>query len=352
MLPFEQTPYWKTLQPVIDSGAMYYAMHGFYRYPYRINIYPGTSCMFSCLFCGRNYDAIVKNSKNVFSQIIEQDDGKDPNRIHISGGLEPLTSPYINQITKDLFDGGYKARMITNGFLLNEKVLGKNPYINSLDHIRVSLYGLDENEYLTTTKHKKGWPIVKQNLTKYTKRKERTKLYLNYVLLPENFVKLNRILEYIEDIGGIDNLSLREDFTFQYEIAERNKVRDALLLFNEKVKKMNTTVDYGYALTDAMNGNNTTLMKVTYKEISRKQCPQIKVCVDPNGNIYSHMEAGFVDRPGALRHALGNVTNSSIEQELKKQVEIEPQDDDTQYMDAYNHLMAKYIYQNSSSKTS
>ena len=64
------------------------------------------------------------------------------------------------------------------------------------------------------------------------------------------------------------------------------------------------------------------------------------------------MEAGFVDRLGALRHTLGNVTNSSIEQELKKQVEVEPQEDDIQYMDAYNHLMTKYIYQNIGSKTS
>ena len=115
---------------------------------------------------------------------------------------------------------------------------------------------------------------------------------------------------------------------------------------------MNTTVDYGYALTDAMNGNNTTLMKVTHKEILPKQSPQIKVCIDPNGNIYSHMEAGFVDRPGALRHALGNVTGSSIEQELKKQVEVEPLEGDTQYMDAYNHLMSKYIYENIGAKIS
>ena len=153
MQPFEQSPYWKTLQPIIESGAIQAAIDGVYKYPYRINLYPGTSCMFECLYCGRNYDAVIKKSENVYKQIIEQDDGKDKNRFGITGGLEPLTSPYINQITKDLFDGGYRARMITNGFLLNEKVLGKNPYINSLDHIRVSLYGLDESEYLTTTKH-------------------------------------------------------------------------------------------------------------------------------------------------------------------------------------------------------
>lgn len=347
-MQFQGTPYWRTLQPIIESGAMQSAMDGEYRYPYRINIYPGTSCMFSCLFCGRNYDAVVKGSRpNVFSQIIEQDDGKDPYRIHISGGLEPLTSPFINTICKDLHDKGYKARMITNGFMLNDKILAKNPYINSLDHIRVSLYGLDEDEYLSTTRHKKGWTVVKENLTKYNKRDDRTRLFLNYVLLPGNFHKLDRILKYIDDIGSVANLSLREDFTFQYEIDNRNMIQDTLLSFDEQIKSRGIPIDYGYGLQDAMAGKQSHLIKVTVDELTHIQSPQVKVCVDPNGNIYSYMEAGFVDRPGALRHSLGNVIDSSIENELRKQKQVEPKHDDMQYMDAYNHLILKYIHLNS-----
>jgi len=348
MQPFEQSPYWKTLQPIIESGAIRAAIDGVYKYPYRINLYPGASCMFKCLYCGRNYDAVIKKSENVYKQIIEQDDGKDKNRFGITGGLEPLTSPYINDICKDLVDKGYKSRMITNGFLLNDKILSKNPYINSLDHLRISLYGLDNEEYVATTRHNKGWQIVKENLTKYNKRDDKTKLFLNYVLLPKHFENLQSIINYIQDIGGTNNLSLREDYTFQYEINERNKIQDTLLTFDERIKKMNTTVDYGYALQDAMNGKDTHLMRVTYNELSPKQAPQIKICVVPNGNIYSYMAAGFPDRPGALRHALGNVNNSSIEQELKKQVEVAPREDDMQYLDAYNHLILKYIHEKSS----
>ena len=344
-MQFENTPYWQTLQPIIESGAMEAAIKGEYRYPYRINIYPGTSCMFSCLFCGRNYDAVVKDSKNVFSQVIEQDDGKDPFRINISGGLEPLTSPYINQICRDLHDKGFKSRMITNGFLLNDKMLSRNPYINSLDHIRVSLYGLSESEYLTTTRHKKGWHVVKSNLSTYNKNPDKTKLYLNYVLLPENFTELDRILNYIDDIGGATNLSLREDFTFQYQIDQRNMIQDTLLSFDEKVRQRDITIDYGYALANAMNGDQSTLMKVTHKEVSQTQSPQVKVCLDPNGNLYSHMEAGFVDRPGALRHSLGNVTGSSVEEQLKQMKRVVPMEHDPQYMDAYNHLVYRYIYE-------
>jgi dTDP-4-amino-4,6-dideoxy-D-glucose ammonia-lyase len=348
LMRFEGTPYWKTLEPIIKSGAMEAAIKGEYRYPYRINIYPGTSCMFRCLFCGRNYDAVIKGSRpNVFSQIIDQDDGKDPDRINISGGLEPLTSPYINDICRDLDKGGYRSRMITNGFLLNDKIVTKNPYINSLEHIRVSLYGLDRGEYNITTGHDKGWHVVKENLTNYNKRDDKTKLYLNYVLLPEHFDNLSKILQYIEDVGGVHNLSLREDFTFRYEIDDRNKIQDTLLDFDDKIRRMGVSVDYGYALQDAMVGRENFLIRVSAEELTTKQSPQIKVCLDPNGNLYSYMEAGFVDRPGAIRHSLGNVVNSSIEKELRKQKQIEVRADDIQYMDAYNHLILKYIHLNS-----
>jgi dTDP-4-amino-4,6-dideoxy-D-glucose ammonia-lyase len=347
-MQFSDTPYWKTLQPIIASGAMETAIKGEYRYPYRINIYPGTSCMFRCLFCGRNYDAVVKGSRpNVFSQVIEQDDGEDPDRINISGGLEPLTSPYINDICRALHNKGYRSRMITNGFLLNNKIIEKNPYVNSLEHIRVSLYGLDSDEYNTTTRHSKGWDVVKQNITEYNKRDDKTKLYLNYVMLPDHLDNLDMLLQYIEDVGGIHNLSLREDFTFQYEIKDRNKIQDTLLGFDERIRAMGVAVDYGYALQDAMAGRQNFLMRVSAEELTTKQSPQVKVCLDPNGNLYSYMEAGFVDRPGALRHSLGNVINSSIEKELRKQKHIDVRGDDMQYLDAYNHLILKYIHLNS-----
>ena len=140
LMLFEDTPYWKTLEPIIESGAMEAAIRGEYRYPYRINIYPGTSCMFRCLFCGRNYDAVVKGSKpNVFSQVIEQDDGRDRDRINISGGLEPLTSPYINDICRDLDNKGYRSRMITNGFLLNDKIINKRKNDFKDNPLRVDL---------------------------------------------------------------------------------------------------------------------------------------------------------------------------------------------------------------------
>ena len=344
IMQYKYTPYWRTLQPIIDSGAMQAAINGTYRYPHRINLYPGTSCMFKCVFCGRNYDAKTKDTQNVFAQVIDQDDGKDPDRINISGGLEPLTSPYINDICKRLYDKGARPRMITNGFLLNDKTLSKNPYINSLHHIRVSLYGIDEDETVSTTRHPKAYEVVRQNLKTYNQHQDKTKLYLNYVLLPQHYDRLHKIIEYVEHIGGVENISLREDFTFQYEIADRERLRERLLEFDAMVKGTGVNIDYGYSLQELLDGKQSTLMRVSHEQLTPRQAPQVKVCVDPRGEIYSHLEAGFIDRPGALRHSHGNVVGSSIEEQLKKCKTIAPMPGDTQYMDAFNHLVAKYIH--------
>ena len=59
--------------------------------------------------------------------------------------------------------------------------------------------------------NKKGYQVVKNNLKLLDR-----KVKLNYVVLPQNVEKIAKILDYIDDIGGIDELSLREDFSFQY----------------------------------------------------------------------------------------------------------------------------------------
>lgn len=338
--------YLKTLQPVIDSGHMQAAIDGVYKYPHRINFFPGTSCMFKCSFCGRNYDAKSEVDTYFYDRILDEDDGKDIYRFNISGGLEPLTYKHIDRLCRDLYDRKYRARLVTNGFLLNTKSLLKNTYLFSLDHIRVSLYGLDAFEYTEVTQHQIGYEIVKKNLINYNRFPETPPLYLNYVLLPKHFTKLNKIIDYIDEIGGVQNISLREDFSFQYEINDRNKLADLLLEFNEKINSRKIKVDYGYALSQLLEGNTATLLRVDHTQLTKTQSPQIKIAIDPRGDIYSYLEAAFIDREGSERHILGNVLNSSIEKELKKLKQVPPLEGDEKYLDAFNHVMEYYKWTN------
>lgn len=336
--------YIETINPLIESGHMQASIDGIYKYPYQISLYCGITCMFACIFCGRSKGAHYKKSQkiyNIFKNVIDQDDGLDPYRINISGGEEPLTNPHINQICKDLFDGGYKSRMLTNFYMATPSWLSKNEWINSLDRIRVSLYGIEEEETIATTQHKKSWHYVKNNLVKYNRSSEKTKVHLNYIVLPKNYKKLDKLVDFVKDIGGVDHISLREDHSHNFIVDNRTELRERLEIFDEKMKMINVDVDYGYALHQVKNGQNVKLVRAELKHLTPTQSPQIKVSVDPNGDIFSYQDI-FLNRPGAKRHSLGNVHNSSLEQELKKQKKIEPKESDLKFLDTFNQVIEIY----------
>ena len=145
------------------------AIDGTYKFPKGVNLFPGISCMFECSFCGRNYDARHPKYNYFYERLLDQDPKDNPYRYNISGGLEPLTYHEIDRLCKDLYDRGFKSRLVTNGFLLTKKNIEKKPNLLTLDHIRVSLYGYTKEQTYLTTKHPKGYDVVKENLTDYNK---------------------------------------------------------------------------------------------------------------------------------------------------------------------------------------
>jgi len=337
--------HYDTINPLLKSGHLKSAIEGKYHYPHTIVLIPGLSCMFKCTFCGRNYDARFKNSDEkyyqVYKQIIEQD--KQRSQINIGGGLEPMTNPHINKIIKLLWENGYRSRMITNAFMLTPKWVDKNPEVHLLDHLRISVYGIDEEEYNRTTRHDKGWSVVKNNLIEYNKRSYKTDVSINYVILPENFLRLHELFNYIDDIGGVRELSLREDFTANQSIKDRKLFKDVLFSFKDEAIKRGIKVDYGYAMKELLEGrDNCKLIQCEYKHLDNLQSPQVKIYVDPKGDIYNYTGASFLDRQGSEKHILGNVWNSSTEQELKKQKKIKPEKEDLKFLDAFAHLIEYY----------
>tara|TARA_Y100001963_G_scaffold57311_2_gene80155 strand:- start:11423 stop:12469 length:1047 start_codon:yes stop_codon:yes gene_type:complete len=334
--------YYKTLQPLIDSGHMQAAIDGTYKFPGRVNLFPGVSCMFECSFCGRNYQARNPNYNYFYDTLLDQDPKDNPYRYNISGGLEPLTYTEIDRLCKDLYDKGFKSRLVTNGFLLTPINIKRKPNLLTLDHIRVSLYGYNKEQTLQTTKHKKAFDVVKQNLKDYNKLICKPPLHINHVILPTDFENLSDILNYIDDIGGVDTLSLREDFSFQYPINDRNRLMDKLLEFDEQINNRSMKVDYGYALEQLLRGKEAKLLSIDYTQLTEKQSPQIGIAIDPRGDIYSYFEAAFIDRKKSERHILGNVINSSIEEQLKKQIKVKPHKDDVHFLDAFNLVIENY----------
>ena len=58
------------IQSIKEFGShMDAAIRGEYHYPHTIVFVPGISCMYKCTFCGRNYDANLKNKINIMKFI-------------------------------------------------------------------------------------------------------------------------------------------------------------------------------------------------------------------------------------------------------------------------------------------
>ena len=104
-------------------------------------------------------------------------------------GLSSASLAYLLQ------SRGYKVRFITNGFMLTPRFIEKNPNLINVDHFRVSLFGYDEDQTISTTRNNKAFRVVKKNLTDYNKLNiDKPPLHINHVLLPTEFENLNNIL--------------------------------------------------------------------------------------------------------------------------------------------------------------
>lgn len=363
--------YWNnTVLPLINNGSLEHAVEGTYVYPNRIGLYPGINCQFFCTFCGRNYDAKYSkeqatNSFNTFKSVIDQDPktGMWQDRFRISGGLEPLTNPYIGNIIKYGSDNGFKMQLYTNGFALTPNLIDKQEGILDLEAMRVSLYGHDELSYAKVTKNDKGFGRVVSNLKEFCrivdKTKSNIKIGINWIILPGHSHDLLPIFDVINGINNVANtkisfITLREDFSQSNNYIsdiERDELYRIFNLIEDKCSKeeglKDLHIDYGYALYPIKHGFNMGPLKMaTYKEMTTHGFPQIATALDSLGDLYVYHESGFLDRPGNSRYIIGNIHKNSIEDIVKQYLDspgVKPLPFDVGFLDAFDHTVTLLI---------
>jgi len=359
--------YWtNTIQPLLNNGSLESAVERKYSYPNRIGLYPGMTCQFFCSFCGRNYDARydskdIKKSFEVFKKIIDQDPKTDPawrDRFRISGGLEPLTNPYIGEIISYGNLQGFKMQMYTNGYALTPNFLQKQPGIFDLEMMRISLYGFDTESYYRTTKNKKGYNIVVNNLKEFCKKvphtNSRIKLGVNWIILPGHSDDLIPVFNMIKDINSVSDfkisfITLREDFSNVNHYISNEEREKLHKIFLKIEKETDIHIDYGYALHNVRHGIiNGPIKMATHEEMDGFGFPQVATAVDSLGNLYVYHESGFLDRPGSERYIIGNVRNKTVEQIVRKHIDgngIKPRPFDVGYLDAFDHTTTLLIHE-------
>ena len=359
--------YWtNTISPLLNNGSLESAVERKYAYPNRIGLYPGMTCQFFCSFCGRNYDARydskdIKTSFDVFKKIIDQDPKSDVNwrdRFRISGGLEPLTNPDIGKIISYGNSQGFKMQMYTNGYALTPAFLFKQPGILDLEVMRISLYGFDQDSYHKTTKNKKGYHIVKNNLKEFCKLVPQTnssiKVGVNWIILPGLSDDLKAVFKMVAEINSVSDfkisfITLREDFSNSNNYISNEEREKLHNIFLEIEKETDLHIDYGYALHNVRHGIISGPIKMaTHEQMDGYGFPQVSTAIDSLGNLYVYHESGFLDRPGSDRYIIGNAKEKSVEQIVRAHIEgrgIKPRPFDVGFLDAFDHTTTLLIHE-------
>lgn len=361
--------YWiNTIKPLLVNGSLHAAINREYMYPNRIGLYTGTSCMFYCNFCGRN--PVAKYEKkyqaigfDVFKQIIDQDEKTDPyweNRFRISGGLEPLTNPWLGNIIKYGTQRGYRMQLYTNGFLMTDHYINEHPGVLDCYATRFSLYGVDAESAFRVTRHDHSFDNIIKNIISYINATTDTKVGLNWIILPghsRDVLKLIDVVDYINSqaIRPVDFITVREDHSQNVRVISDEERNHLMEIFNKvmefKEHKWPTTHwDFGYALDPLLHGKNLGgLEMVSWKELVPEGFPQVANAVDCKGDLYLYHESGFLDRPGSDRYIIGNIIGSSVAEVVRSHVEsgkkIRPMPPDVGYLDAFDHVVSKLINQ-------
>lgn len=114
-----------------------------YPSPTWIDVNTGEYCNRKCVFCPRSNPDTYPNQKIWFTEDLAKKLSNQLEDMHFDGMIalcgtgEPLFNPEIKKIVKAL--SRYKTELVTNGDLLNKKVI-LELFSNGLSHIVVSLY--------------------------------------------------------------------------------------------------------------------------------------------------------------------------------------------------------------------
>ncbi|MDI6826337.1 MAG: radical SAM protein [Candidatus Aenigmarchaeota archaeon] len=177
--------------------------------PFKLQLNPTNRCNLKCKFCWlRDFDSGNLNldeiSEKKYREIIEEAYDLDVKEIEITGGGEPTMRRDILTIMESIKNHEMRGRLITNGTLLNEKII-KNLITIGWDEIVISLDAPNKeiNDYLRgrgsferATKAIKTLQIMKN-----TSDSEKPKLSIHMVLCNKNIHLLPETFEFIYSFG-------------------------------------------------------------------------------------------------------------------------------------------------------
>ncbi|QUH00046.1 dTDP-4-amino-4,6-dideoxy-D-glucose ammonia-lyase [Saccharopolyspora erythraea] len=364
--------YWSnTIKPLDAAGALDAAVYRKPAFPYSVGLYPGPTCMFRCHFCvrvtGARYEAAsVPTGNETLAAIIDEVPTDNPKAMYMSGGLEPLTNPGLGELVSHAAGRGFDLTVYTNAFALTEQTLNRQPGLWELGAIRTSLYGLNNDEYETTTGKRGAFERVKKNLQGFLRmRAERQapiRLGFNHIILPGRADRLTDLVDFIAELNEsspqrpLDFVTVREDYSGRDDgrlsESERTELREGLVRFvdyaAERTPGMH--IDLGYALESLRRGVDAELLRIRPETMRPTAHPQVAVQIDLLGDVYLYREAGFPELEGATRYIAGRVTPSTslrevVENFVLENEGVQPRPGDEYFLDGFDQSVTARLNQ-------
>lgn len=190
---FDRFNSWKGL---LYSSKLEECSKGEMPFPVNWHTYISNICPYSCNFCimaGKRIEGAVL-SNDLLDKISADAKRIGVKLVHISGGGEPLTHPYINQYISNLKNNGIKIAISTNGYLLNKLT-------ESVDHLRISFNAGTKESYEKIHGVKGSFERVKRNIAEAVKLRKGKDIGMGYVLTHENYKEVDEFIKIAEDLG-------------------------------------------------------------------------------------------------------------------------------------------------------
>jgi len=177
--------------------------------PFKLQLNPTNKCNLKCRFCWlRDFDSGNLNldeiSEKNYLKIIEEAHNLGVEEIEITGGGEPMMRNDILTIIESIKNYEMRGRLITNGTLLNKKIIEKlitigwDETVISLDapNKEINDYLRGKGAFEKTTRAIKTFQIMKND-----SNSENPKLSIHTVLCNMNIHLLPEMFEFIYSFG-------------------------------------------------------------------------------------------------------------------------------------------------------
>lgn len=170
-----------------------------------LRIDPVNACNARCIFCHSDFSSQARQLEiEEFAELMEND---FPNLTTLSIGcaFEPLMGKYFSEYVNYIENrrGKSKARIITNGLLLNKKDIG--PWVEfGLEYIHISAHSHIPDVYEDTMRGGSKFSVLEANLKETRSRFPNIEMHIINVVSKANDVDISGFCKWAFDEVGVD----------------------------------------------------------------------------------------------------------------------------------------------------